>query len=71
MNLNHMIVGKYLLLLALQGWVGVSPPDAINHAADAWGLRCLRYEIRDIQLPTKVKEAMQMQVSTSAAYPLL
>ena len=37
-------------------------PDAINHAAEAWGLRCLRYEIRDIQLPTKVKEAMQMQV---------
>lgn len=39
--------------------------DAINYAAEAWGLRCLRYEIRDIQLPTKVKEAMQMQVSLS------
>lgn len=37
-------------------------PEAINHAADAWGIRCLRYEIRDIQLPQKVKEAMQMQV---------
>jgi regulator of protease activity HflC (stomatin/prohibitin superfamily) len=35
---------------------------AINHAAEAWGICCLRYEIRDIQLPTKVKEAMQMQV---------
>lgn len=36
--------------------------EAINLAADAWGIRCLRYEIRDIQLPVKVKEAMQMQV---------
>ena len=37
-------------------------PEAINHAAEAWGILCMRYEIRDIQLPTKVKEAMQMQV---------
>ncbi len=36
--------------------------EAINHAAEAWGIRCMRYEIRDIALPTKVKEAMQMQV---------
>lgn len=36
--------------------------EAINIAADAWGIRCLRYEIKDIQLPVKVKEAMQMQV---------
>ncbi len=36
--------------------------EAINYAAEAWGLRCLRYEIKDIQLPTKVRDAMQMQV---------
>ena len=36
--------------------------DAINHAAEAWGIRCMRYEIKDIQLPTQVREAMQMQV---------
>lgn len=35
---------------------------AINKASEAWGITCLRYEIRDIRLPTKVKEAMQMQV---------
>ncbi|EDO45573.1 predicted protein, partial [Nematostella vectensis] len=35
---------------------------AINHAAEVWGIRCLRYEIRDIQLPKTVVEAMQMQV---------
>jgi len=36
--------------------------EAINHAAEVWGIRCLRYEIRDIQLPSSVVEAMQMQV---------
>lgn len=36
--------------------------DAINTSAAAWGICCMRYEIKDIQLPTKVKEAMQMQV---------
>ena len=36
--------------------------EAINKAADAWGIDCKRYEIRDIRLPTRVQEAMQMQV---------
>ncbi|CAH1796909.1 unnamed protein product [Owenia fusiformis] len=36
--------------------------DAINIAAEAWGIKCLRYEIRDITLPSRVQEAMQMQV---------
>ncbi|XP_071487827.1 stomatin-like protein 2, mitochondrial [Diadema antillarum] len=37
--------------------------EAINNAAmDQWGIKCLRYEIKDIELPSKVKEAMQMQV---------
>lgn len=36
--------------------------DAINKAAEAWGISCLRYEIRDIRLPNRVHEAMQMQV---------
>lgn len=36
---------------------------AINNASeDAWGIQCLRYEIRDIQVPKRVQEAMQMQV---------
>nr|ACO12267.1 Stomatin-like protein 2 [Lepeophtheirus salmonis] len=35
---------------------------AINQAADAWGISCLRYEIRDIRMPVRVQEAMQMQV---------
>jgi len=36
--------------------------EAINSAALVWGIKCLRYEIRDIQLPAKVRESMQMQV---------
>ena len=34
-------------------------------AADAWGIECLRYEIRDIRMPHRVQEAMQMQVGKS------
>merc|ERR1711981_966966 len=35
---------------------------AINHASEAWGIECMRYEIRDIRMPERVQEAMQMQV---------
>ncbi|CDH48763.1 stomatin family protein [Lichtheimia corymbifera JMRC:FSU:9682] len=37
--------------------------DAINSASDDWGIRCLRYEIRDIHPPAKVVESMHQQVS--------
>lgn len=33
----------------------------INEATESWGLRCLRYEIRDIIVPTGVKAAMELQ----------
>ncbi len=36
--------------------------DAINKAAEPWGLLCMRYEIRDMKMPQKIQEAMQMQV---------
>ncbi|KAK3777897.1 hypothetical protein RRG08_038143 [Elysia crispata] len=36
--------------------------DSINHASNSWGIKCMRYEIRDMSLPPKVQEAMQMQV---------
>uniref|UniRef100_A0A8C1ISV6 Stomatin-like protein 2, mitochondrial n=1 Tax=Cyprinus carpio TaxID=7962 RepID=A0A8C1ISV6_CYPCA len=35
---------------------------SINQASDEWGIRCLRYEIKDIHVPPRVKESMQMQV---------
>ncbi|XP_047328713.1 stomatin-like protein 2, mitochondrial [Impatiens glandulifera] len=34
---------------------------AINEAAKDWGLKCLRYEIRDISPPKGVRAAMEMQ----------
>ncbi|GAV00055.1 hypothetical protein RvY_10961 [Ramazzottius varieornatus] len=37
--------------------------QAINNASAAWGIACMRYEIRDIHLPVNVQEAMQMQVA--------
>lgn len=36
--------------------------SAINNATSSWGISCLRYEIRDIKLPSRVQEAMQLQV---------
>jgi regulator of protease activity HflC (stomatin/prohibitin superfamily) len=36
---------------------------AINEAAQAWGVTCLRYEIRDIHAPQPVVEAMHRQVT--------
>jgi regulator of protease activity HflC (stomatin/prohibitin superfamily) len=36
---------------------------AINDAAKAWGVVCLRYEIRDIHAPKDVVEAMHRQVT--------
>ncbi|KAJ3475040.1 hypothetical protein NLG97_g9598 [Lecanicillium saksenae] len=36
---------------------------AINDAAEAWGVTCLRYEIRDIHAPDAVVEAMHRQVT--------
>lgn len=40
---------------------------SINQASDEWGIRCLRYEIKDIHVPPRVKESMQMQVSPAGS----
>ncbi|KAJ8882548.1 hypothetical protein PR048_014359, partial [Dryococelus australis] len=42
--------------------LNVNIVESINKASAAWGITCLRYEIRDIKLPSRVQEAMQMQV---------
>ncbi|KAG5675746.1 hypothetical protein PVAND_005624 [Polypedilum vanderplanki] len=42
--------------------LNVSIVEAINKASESWGIQCLRYEIRDIKLPQRIHEAMQMQV---------
>merc|ERR1719310_723546 len=33
----------------------------VNEAARAWGITCIRYEIRDIIPPASIKQAMEMQ----------
>jgi regulator of protease activity HflC (stomatin/prohibitin superfamily) len=35
--------------------------QAINQAAEPWGIKCLRYEIRDIAPPAGVRAAMELQ----------
>ncbi|KAL7684407.1 putative Band 7 domain, Stomatin family, Band 7 extension, Band 7/SPFH domain superfamily [Plasmopara halstedii] len=41
--------------------LNLSIVESINQASAAWGIKCLRYEIRDIAPPRSVKAAMDMQ----------
>ena len=43
--------------------LNVEITHAINDAAQAWGVTCLRYEIRDIHAPDGVVQAMHRQVT--------
>lgn len=36
---------------------------SINHAATNWGIQCMRYEIKDIQPPKSILQAMELQVA--------
>jgi len=37
--------------------------EVINHAAVCWGIRCLRFEIKDIKMPEDVRKAMELQMT--------
>lgn len=37
--------------------------NSINDAANAWGIQCMRYEIKDIDPPKTVLQAMELQVA--------
>lgn len=37
--------------------------STINDAAQNWGIQCMRYEIKDIQPPKTILEAMELQVA--------
>jgi regulator of protease activity HflC (stomatin/prohibitin superfamily) len=37
--------------------------EAINEASDSWGIRCLRYEIKDIKMPEEIRRAMELQMT--------
>lgn len=37
--------------------------EAVNQAAVVWGIRCLRYEIKDIKMPEDIRKAMELQMT--------
>lgn len=37
--------------------------EAINEASLSWGIRCLRYEIKDIKMPEDIRKAMELQMT--------
>lgn len=43
--------------------LNVNIVKAINEAAVAWGIQCMRYEIKDIEPPHSVLQAMELQVA--------
>jgi len=43
--------------------INLSVVDAIDQAAESWGIKVLRYEIKDIVPPESVKEAMEAQMT--------
>ena len=42
--------------------------DQINNASITWGVECLRYEIKNVKVPDKIRTAMQQQVILNFAY---
>ncbi|KAF8249279.1 hypothetical protein K440DRAFT_621902 [Wilcoxina mikolae CBS 423.85] len=55
LSLDHVLKERAAL--------NVNITKAINEAAEDWGVKCLRYEIRDIHAPEPVLQAMHRQVS--------
>ncbi len=43
--------------------LNVNIVKAINEAAHSWGIQCMRYEIKDIEPPHTVLQAMELQVA--------
>lgn len=37
--------------------------ETINLASASWGIRCLRYEIKDIKMPDDIRKAMELQMT--------
>lgn len=38
--------------------------NALNDASDKWGIRCMRYEIKDINPPEQIKRSMELQAES-------
>lgn len=43
--------------------LNVNIVSSINQASNSWGLQCMRYEIKDIEPPQTVLQAMELQVA--------
>lgn len=58
-------IGKLTLdhVLKERAALNINITQAINEAAEVWGVVCLRYEIRDIHAPKDVVAAMHRQVT--------
>ncbi len=37
--------------------------EAMNEASIAWGIQCIRYEIKDINMPEDIRKAMELQMT--------
>ncbi len=46
-----------------RGTLNAKIVEAINEAAMTWGVRCLRYEIKDIKMPEDIRKAMELQMT--------
>lgn len=43
--------------------LNVNIVSSINHASQAWGIQCMRYEIKNIAPPGTIQKAMELQVA--------
>ena len=46
-----------------RGTLNAKIVEEINEAAMTWGVRCLRYEIKDIKMPDDIRKAMELQMT--------
>lgn len=43
--------------------LNVNISEGINQASTSWGITCLRYEIKDINIPSDIKKSMELQMT--------
>lgn len=46
-----------------RGALSANIVEVINEASRAWGIFCMRYEIKDIQMPEDIRKAMELQMT--------
>lgn len=58
-------IGKIPLDKCFEGreLLNVNIVASLNEATTSWGIRCLRYEIKDINMPDDIRKAMELQMT--------